>query len=318
MILVLGGRGYVGRAFQIALGARGLAYRAVSRTDANYTEFAVMRALLQETHATFVINAAGKTGRPNVDQCEVERAETISGNVTLPITVLHACEVARVPLAHVSSGCIYTGAKILYPDGRSEIGDLGQPSVRKLAEEQPQLLRGFTEKDPPNFCFRHPPCSFYSGTKALAEEALAGYDRAFVWRLRIPFNEQSSERNYLTKLLTYDRVYDNVNSLSHLGDFVDACLDLWTLAAPFGTYNVTNPGFVSTRRVIELLAAARRTTRPVRYWEGDHDFYQFAKAPRSNCVLDVTKLQSVGVRIRPVEDALHDAIKHWDVREINT
>ena len=311
MILVLGGRGYVSRAFQSALTARGLPYRAVSRTDANYSEFGVLRALLHETRPQFVINAAGKTGRPNVDQCEVERAETIAGNITLPITVRHACEVARVPLAHVSSGCIYTGVKIVQSDGGSKIGDLGVPSVRKLAEEQPQLLQGFTEEDLPNFSFRSPPCSFYSGTKALAEEALAGYDHAYVWRLRIPFDEQSNERNYLTKLLTYDRVYDNVNSLSHLGDFVNACLDLWALAAPFGIYNVTNPGFVSTRRVIELLAAAGRISQPIKYWEGDRDFYQFAKAPRSNCILDVTKLQRAGVRIRPVEDALQDAIRRW-------
>ena len=33
---------------------------------------------------------------------------------------------------------------------------------------------GFTEDDPPNFTFRAGPCSFYSGTKALGEEVLAG------------------------------------------------------------------------------------------------------------------------------------------------
>jgi hypothetical protein len=35
------------------------------------------------------------------------------------------------------------------------------------------FFRGFTETDAPNFSFRSPPCSFYSGTKALGVEAIA-------------------------------------------------------------------------------------------------------------------------------------------------
>ena len=48
-------------------------------------------------------------------------------------------------------------------------------------------------------------------------------------------------------------MYDNVNSISHRADFARACLDLWKRRAPFGTYNVTNPGFVTTRQVVELI-----------------------------------------------------------------
>jgi len=92
---------------------------------------------------------------------------------------------------------------------------------------------GFTEEDVPNFSFRDGPCSFYSGSKALAEEAINGVGRSYVWRLRIPFDEQDNARNYLSKVQRYAKVYDNVNSVSHRGDFVNACLDLWKMRAPF-------------------------------------------------------------------------------------
>ena len=71
--------------------------------------------------------------------------------------------------------------------------------------------------------------------------------------MRIPFDEFDGARNYLSKVQRYAKVYDNVNSISHRADFVKACLDLWERRAPFGTYNVTNPGFVTTRHVVELI-----------------------------------------------------------------
>ena len=48
-------------------------------------------------------------------------------------------------------------------------------------------------------------------------------------------------------------MYDNVNSISHRGDFARACLALWDYRAPFGAYNITNPGFVTTRQVVEMI-----------------------------------------------------------------
>ncbi len=36
-----------------------------------------------------------------------------------------------------------------------------------------------------------------------------------------------------------------------------------------------------------------------------------AKTPRSNCILDVSKLLATGVPMRPVEEALVEALQHW-------
>ena len=66
---------------------------------------------------------------------------------------------------------------------------LCEPDLHALAEKTPAAIHGFTETDPPNFSFRDPPCSFYSGTKALGEEAIAGIGQSYIWRLRIPFDE---------------------------------------------------------------------------------------------------------------------------------
>lgn len=313
MILLLGATGYVGQAFATELARRNVPFLAVSRSTADYTRFRPLRELLRSARPEFLVNCAGYTGKPNVDACETARADTLQGNTLFPLTLAQACEVEQIPFGHVSSGCIYSGAKVSDGAGRFRPEkDLMVPGVQHLVLQHPERLHGFTEEDPPNFSFRDGPCSFYSGTKALAEEAMHGVGQGFLWRLRIPFDEFDSPRNYLSKVQRYAKVYDNVNSISHRADFARACLDLWALRAPFGTYNVTNPGWVTTRQVVERVKRALRLERQFEFFENDSDFYlTAARTPRSNCVMDVSKLLAAGVKIRPVEEALDDALTRW-------
>jgi dTDP-4-dehydrorhamnose reductase len=312
MILLLGASGYIGSAFADHLRARGVEFAPLSRREVDYTRFDRLLACLRERKPAFLINAAGYTGKPNVDACETARADTLAGNTLLPLTIAHACAAAGVPWGHVSSGCIYTGAKVRSGDAWRIEPDLTRPDLRALVDREPGAVRGFAEDDEPNFSFRRPPCSFYSGTKALGEEAIAGIGTSYVWRLRIPFDEIDNPRNYLTKLARYSKVYDNVNSISHRGEFARACVELWDRRAPFGTYNVTNPGFVTARQVVGVIQKVLQPARSFEFWADDAEFYRTAaKTPRSNCVMDVTKLLATGVKLRPVEEALEASLRNW-------
>ena len=312
LVFLLGASGYVGQAFAVELKARGVNFLAISRRELDYTRFDVLLEFMRVKKPTFVINVAGYVGQPNVDACEGAKSETLKGSALLAQTVAHACVAADVPWGYVSSGCIYSGAKVIEGGCERVEKDLAQPSLKALIAENPSIVFGFKETDQPNFSFHEPPCSFYSGSKALAESAIANLPRGYLWRLRIPFDEIDNPRNYLTKIQSYGRVYDNVNSLSHRGDFVCACLDLWSQEAPFGIYNVTNPGFVSTKQVVELIKRNIHPDKDFEFWENDEEFYRLgAKTPRSNCILDVTKLMSAGINIRPVEEALQDALGNW-------
>ena len=124
---------------------------------------------------------------------------------------------------------------------------------------------------------------------------------------------------YISKLLRYPRIYDNINSLSHRGDFASACIELWQRGAPTGIYNVTNPGAVSTRDVIGMIQKILQPRRKFEYWADDEEFYRLgATALRSNCILDVTRLLSAGVYLRPVKDALRHALESWRPETTNT
>lgn len=312
MVLLLGGSGYIGSAIVAELQRRRTPFRSLSRTELDYTCFHLLWRFLRDEKVQFVINAAGYTGKPNVDACESQRADTILANVVLPQTVSAACAAAQIPWAQISSGCIYTGARILEKGCERIEKDLTLPELRELVDNHPESVSGFNEADPPNFTFRAPPTSFYSGTKALCEEVLAQDAQVYVCRLRIPFDEWDHGRNYLSKLQRYERVYENVNSISHRADFARACLDLWEMKAPYGTYNLTNPGFVTTHQVVDCIRRILKPAREFSFWADDEEFYSHAaSAPRSNCVLDVSKALAAGVKIRPVMEAVESSLIHW-------
>jgi len=285
MILVLGQTGYMGTQFINELEYRKLPYRGISRGNIDYTNFSVLYSYLTTDIARnnfeLVVNCSGYIGRPNVDACEDHKAETIEGNVVLPKMISDVCSDVGIPLIHISSGCIYNGYDKTY-----------------------------TEEDPPDFCFKTNNGSFYSGCKALAED-LINKNNSYICRLRIPFDEFDNPRNYVSKLKNYSKLLNAENSISHRSDFVKACLDLFENDCPKGIYNIVNSGYASTEQVAQLMTKYNIKDN-FSFFESEEEFYRLgAKAPRSNCLLDNSKLLSAGVKIRDVSEALEDSLRKW-------
>ena len=175
MILLTGSNGYIGSQFVRELSKRGLKFMTATREDCTWNRLA---DLIDDNRVDFLINAAGYTGKPNVDACENNKDKTVDGNILLPLQISMACVMTGIPWGHVSSGCVYHG------DNNGN---------------------GFSEEDESNFCFNNPPCSFYSGTKALAEDLLEN-SNVYIWRLRIPFDQYDSYKNYISKMLNYNKL----------------------------------------------------------------------------------------------------------------
>jgi dTDP-4-dehydrorhamnose reductase len=86
MYLILGSLGYVGSHFFDYLSSLGQEVLGLSREDFDYTDERKLVSFLKEKQPKFVINAAGYTGKPNVDACESDKAECLFGNAVLPGT----------------------------------------------------------------------------------------------------------------------------------------------------------------------------------------------------------------------------------------
>jgi dTDP-4-dehydrorhamnose reductase len=98
--------------------------------------------------------------------------------------------------------------------------------------------------------------------------------------------------------------------LSHLADFVRACLELKQNDAPFGLYNIVNPGAVTHEQVTERITQILRPSRTVKFWTREEAACRSASAS-SNCILDSTKLRKAGIKLRPVTEALAHSLERW-------
>jgi dTDP-4-dehydrorhamnose reductase len=287
MILLLGANGYVAESFINYFYKNEIDFEAVSRDDFDYTNFNNLYFFLKNNIAAIdtVINCAGYVGKPNVDACELAKSDCIKGNVLLPQMVSELCYQFSIKFVHISSGCIYNGYE-----------------------------KEFTEEDEPNFCFNSKvEGSFYSGTKAMAED-LIHKEASYVCRLRIPFDHIDNPRNYLSKIQTYQKLLNMENSISHRLDFVEACMHLVKREnnCPFGIYNITNTGKVDTKQICDLVSKHLNINNDFDFFESIEEFYNIgAIAPRSNCLLDNSKLLATGFKMRSTEEALEDSLKNW-------
>ena len=288
MYIILGKNGYIAESIAKELKSRDLPHLALSRTDVDYTNMQIFDHWLSNNaykktvahRNVSIINCAGYIGKPNVDACELNKADTVEGNVIFPAMLSQLCANKGYLYTHISSGCIYGG-----------------------------YSKDFTEEDPSNFDFQNG--SFYSGTKALAEKIVKqNSPNSYIFRLRIPFDEFESPRNYLTKLLTYDKLLDARNSLSHRADFAKYTIDLIEQKVPFGIYNVTNKGSVTTKEVIELMKEHLKPNKEFKFFSKLDNFMQEVTAPRSNCVLDTSKIEQY-IPIRTAQEALKDALSKY-------
>lgn len=267
------GQGYIGNNFKDFLGES-----AVLHTEKVTSQDQADR-LISRLSPEWVINAAGVTGKPNVDWCEDHKQETYFGNVLVPLMLARSAKKFGAKMMHIGSGCVYQG------DNQG---------------------RGFSEEDKPNFTG-----SYYSFTKAEAEQYLQELETLQL-RLRMPLDGTHSPRNLLEKVLGYvnrgQKIVLAQNSISYIPDFLNAAKYLMDTNAS-GIFNTVQSGSMDHKQLLDLYQTISGIDLGnINYCTPD-ELNFVTKAPRSNCVLSVDKLNSTGYSPLPVQVAMKKAIR---------
>ena len=243
-------------------------------------DLTAIRKELDEKKPEVVINCAGITGRPNIDWCEEHKAETIAGNVTVPLNILQACGEREIYWVHLGSGCIFQGQG---PDNK-----------------------GFSEEDDD---LASPP-SFYSWTKYWADQILKNFPVLIV-RLRLPVDKEPNPRNLIDKLAKYSQIIDSKNSITVIPDFLEATKKLIEKKR-VGIYHLVNPGVIAPSEIMELYKKIVNPNHQYQlisteelYWKG------LAKAERSNCFLNTDKLQKEGIILKPIKERIVEILEEY-------
>jgi dTDP-4-dehydrorhamnose reductase len=233
----------------------------INRGMIDYTNELKLRSFIETCKPDVIVNCVGFTGKPNVDACELNKAETYKLNVQLPILMAKLCEFYNIDFYHISSGCIYSGYE-----------------------------KKYSEKDEPDFGVYNPKSSFYSMTKHAAELNLANFAKTKILRIRMPFCGERNQRNYLMKIRNYDNLLNATNSKTHIPRFCEVLSSLIINKdsyMPKYTLNVCNPEPLSTPEIIDIYRKHgfdNPNWKLIKYEELP------IKANRSNCIMDTTKL----------------------------
>jgi UDP-glucose 4,6-dehydratase len=137
------------------------------------------------------------------------------------------------------------------------------------------------------------------------------WEKHYIWRLRIPFEEFDNSRNYISKILKYDKLLDAENSVSNKQEFVSACIQTITKNVPYGTYNITNSGFITTKQITEKFKQTIAKDKVFNFVEEGEFYKNIVKTPRSNCVMSNEKLLSTGIKMRTAEEAFDYCLNNW-------
>ena len=280
-ILILG-KGYIGNYLAKANKEHNVIH--ISKSDVNYEDpdtfvkFIHKESKYPKSHFDWIINCSGYTGRPNVEGCETDKENCYHYNVTVPLYITQVANRFRIPIIHIGSGCIYTG-----------------------------YSKDYTEDDLPNFGADSHYSSFYSKTKD-AFEKLSEHLERYIFRIRIPFNGVPESKNYLYKLLNYNNLISQQNSITNVDDLVSFVYKFIEKKRLLGIYNVTNKGSIDAQTVTELLKENGLENPNWKFVSVEDANF---KVGRSNCKLDTSKSEELGLGLPPVKESIEKAIKEY-------
>jgi dTDP-4-dehydrorhamnose reductase len=235
--------------------------------------------LLEEHQPDVVLNAAGIVGKPNVDWCENNQLETIKGNTILPIIIAEACASKNIYLLHIGSGCIFYGES---PDPK-----------------------GWQENDFAN------PEAVYTKSKYAADLALMTLPNVGIGRIRMPIDSNPFRGNLIDKLASYPKIIDVENSVTIVDDMIEAFYQLLAKKAS-GIFHVTNPGSIRHKEIIEMY---EKIVDPQHRneWISAEELVScgLAAKKRSNNIMQSENLDKLGIKMRPIKEALRDTMEKY-------
>ena len=289
-ILILG-KGYIGTYLASYLKSNNNNVVHISKSDLDYTNPANFELLLKKHNETYhgridwVINCSAYTGNPSIDSCEDHKEDCFNYNVLVPLHLTKVCNNINIPIIHFSTGCLYEGYEKI-----------------------------FTEQDVPNLGIDCYGSSFYSKTKDCFERLSSSMQR-HIFRIRLPFNGVYEPKNYLFKLINYDNITSNQNSITCVDDllvFVDKFTDLSDKLPQTGIYNVVNTGSVDNFTVLDMLKERGISNKK---WKFISELELNLKAKRSNCIISTEKIKLLNLELPSVTISLKKSIdliyKQW-------
>ena len=245
-------------------------------SNINVLDRYALEKTLEQTKPEIVINAVGKTGRPNIDWCETHKEETFMSNVVAATNLVIKCSQKGIYFVHFGSGGIYAG---------------------KNKE------KGFDEEDEPNFYLQT-----HARTKIISEKILKEFP-CLQLRIHMPLDNRPHEKNLIDKLKSYKKIADVKNSITVVPDMLNA-LESLIEKRKIGIYNATNPGLIS---LVEIMEMYKEIVDPMHKFEviSNKELDKMLLNKKANGILDTSKLAKEGIIMLDIHDAIRACLTDY-------
>ena len=229
----------------------------------------LLEQTLDQTNPEIVVNAVGKTGRPNIDWCETHKEETFMSNVIAAANIGIVCSKRKIYSVHFGSGGIYT---------------------------EKNKEKGFDEEDEPNFYLQT-----HARTKIIAEKILKEFP-CLQLRIHMPLDNRPHEKNLIDKLKSYKKIADVKNSITIVPNMLDALENLIE-KRKIGIYNTTNPDLIS---LVEIMERYKEIVDPAHKFEviSNKELDKMLLNKKADGILDTSKLAKEGIIMPDIKDAV--------------
>ena len=285
-ILVYGSNGWIGQQFiKILEENKIIFYCGRSRVN-NKTHIIDEIDRIQPTHVISLIGRThGKINDTNystIDYLEQEGKlnENMRDNLYSPLLLADICNKRNIHYTYLGTGCIFKFDQS-HPFGKEQ--------------------NGFKEDDLPNFFG-----SSYSIVKGFTDRIMHMYSNVLNLRIRMPITGKRNSRNFITKIVNYEKVCSVPNSMTVLPELLVYVLDM-IKNNQTGTINLTNPGLISHN---EILSMYKELVDPTFTWTNfsQEEQRQILDADRSNNFLDTTKLETLYPQITNIKVAVRKCL----------
>jgi dTDP-4-dehydrorhamnose reductase len=243
--------------------------------DADIRNAEQVAAAIDQFQPTVVINTAART---NLEWCGENRLEAFDVNVMGAATLAKVCDEKHVYFIHFSSGCIFSSV-----DGKD----------------------AKVETDIPN------PSSYYGWTKVWSEQMVMSERssdfKCLILRPRQPVSAQLSPKNMLVKMLTFSKFIDTANSGTVIEDLMDWTDQLIDRQAT-GIVHVANTGYTTPYNIgLMIKEFILPDLEPEKISKAELD--KMTPNTRVDTVLDVSKLEGMGIPVKPYEARLREIVE---------
>lgn len=295
-LLIYGAKGWIGTQVCLLLNEQKINFVEGKARAENIDELEKEIKDIEPTHImSFIGRTSGKIGDTEyttIDYLEQSGKikENVRDNLYSPIVLAILSNKYNFHYTYLGTGCIFE-----YDENNNH------PSEKEI--------NGFKDDDKPNFFG-----SSYSVVKGYTDRMMHLFPNVLNVRIRMPITSDLCSKNFITKIITYEKICSISNSMTVLPELLPLMIDMVLNKNITGTINLTNPGLISHNEILEMY---KEIIDPNFVWINFSidEQSKILASKRSNNYLDTTKLETLYPNVLNIKDAVKKCINQMKINK---